>query len=223
MTAPVPQSLSLDAALRQAVAHHQAGRLSEAEDLYRAILQAQPGQADANHNLGVLAAQVGQPAAGLPYLKAAFDANPAHEQYVLSYAEALLVSGQAAEALSVLRTAMQRGLNTPAAQALRQRAEATALGSTAKGEAPTPVEINQLVDLFNAGRHAELETRARLLTVQYPTCGFIWMLLGASLAKNPSFGFTFSGIKTGDRFTVFCTDNKGQELKSEVIAQFSRA
>ena len=61
MTAPDPQSLPLDAALRQAVAHHQAGRLSEAEDLYRAILQAQPGQPDANHNLGVLAAQVGSP------------------------------------------------------------------------------------------------------------------------------------------------------------------
>ena len=75
MTTPVPQSLPLEVALRQAVAHHQAGRLSEAEELYRAILQAQPGQADANHNLGVLAAQVGQPAAGLPYLKAALDAD----------------------------------------------------------------------------------------------------------------------------------------------------
>lgn len=47
--------------------------------------------------------------------------------------------------------------------------------------------------------------------------------LSASLTKNPRFGFTFSGIKTGDRFTVLCTDNKGQELKSEVVAQFSRA
>ena len=47
--------------------------------------------------------------------------------------------------------------------------------------------------------------------------------LSASLAKNPRFGFTFSGIKTGDKFTVYCTDNKGQELKSEVVAQFGRA
>ena len=128
MTAPVPRTLPLDVALRQAVAHHQAGRLSEAEELYRAILHAQPGQPDANHNLGVLAAQAGQHAAGLPYLKTALALDPSNGQYALSYAEALLVSGQAAEALSVLQAALQRGLNTPAAQALRQRVEAAVAG-----------------------------------------------------------------------------------------------
>ena len=85
MVPTVPQeALPLDVALQQAVAHHQAGRLSEAEDLYRAILQAQPGQPDANHNLGVLAMQVGQHAAALPYLKTALAINPAQGQYALS-------------------------------------------------------------------------------------------------------------------------------------------
>jgi len=44
MTAGVPKSLSPEAALQQAIAHHQAGRLQEAEQLYRAILKAQPDQ-----------------------------------------------------------------------------------------------------------------------------------------------------------------------------------
>jgi len=183
MTAPIPQSLPLEVALRQALAHHQAGRLSEAEDLYRAILQAQPAHPDANHNLGVLAAQVGQQVAGLPYLKAALDANPAHEQYALSYAEALLVSGQAAEALSVLQAAMRRGVDTAAVQALRQRAEAAAPGAAAPSpaDAPAPAEINRLIDLFNTGCHAELETRARLLVEKFPDSGLAWKMLGASL------------------------------------------
>ena len=43
--------------------------------------------------------------------------------------------------------------------------------------------------------------------------------LSASLSTNPKFGFSFSGIKTGDRFAVFCTDNQGREFKSEIIAQ----
>ena len=118
MTAAVPQPLPLDLALQQAIAHHQAGRLQQAEQLYRIILQAQPNHPDANHNLGVLAGQGGQRVAGVPYLKAALASYPSQGQYSLSYAEALLATGQAKEALNILRSAMQRGLDTPAAHAL---------------------------------------------------------------------------------------------------------
>ena len=69
-------ALTQDQALQQAVIHHKAGRLQDAERLYRAILQAQPQHPEANHNLGVLAVQVKQPAAGLPYFKTALEANP---------------------------------------------------------------------------------------------------------------------------------------------------
>jgi sulfur-oxidizing protein SoxZ len=44
--------------------------------------------------------------------------------------------------------------------------------------------------------------------------------LSASLSKNPVFGFSFSGIKAGDKFTVQCKDNKDGEFKSEIVAKF---
>jgi hypothetical protein len=44
--------------------------------------------------------------------------------------------------------------------------------------------------------------------------------LSASLSKNPRFGFSFSGIKAGDKFAVFCTDSNGEEFRSEIIAKF---
>ncbi len=44
--------------------------------------------------------------------------------------------------------------------------------------------------------------------------------LSASLSKNPKFGFTFSGISAGDKLTVSCTDNKGGEFKSAIVAKF---
>ncbi|MFA7241702.1 MAG: tetratricopeptide repeat protein [Sulfuricellaceae bacterium] len=171
MIAPAPQTLPLDVALQQAVAHHQAGRLREAEQLYRAILQASPYQPDANHNLGVLAMQVGQPAAGLPFLKTALETHPAQEQYSLSYAEALLATGQAETALDALQAA---GFNTPAVQALRQKAETAILNAA-------PAEISRLAALFNAGRYAEIDERARLLIGRYPDYGLAWKALGASL------------------------------------------
>jgi len=181
MIASDSKPLPLGAALQQAVDHHQAGRLQEAEQLYRTILQAQPGQPAANHNLGVLAVQVGQHAAGLPYLKAALEAHPAKEQYWLSYAEALLATGHASEALKTLQTAIQRGLKTPAIKALRKKTEAALANIAAKGAAPTPAEINQLAALYNAGRYAELENRGRILVEQYPVSGVAWKVLGLSL------------------------------------------
>lgn len=51
-------ALPVDQSLQQAIAHHQAGRLQEAEKLYHAILQAQPDHPDAKLNLEALALQV---------------------------------------------------------------------------------------------------------------------------------------------------------------------
>jgi tetratricopeptide (TPR) repeat protein len=46
--------------LAQAIGHHQAGRLTEAEALYRGILEESPREPDALHLMGVLAHQVGR-------------------------------------------------------------------------------------------------------------------------------------------------------------------
>src|SRR5689334_10106259 len=51
MTAP--QASELEATLQQAVSHHRAGRLPEAERLYRGILQVVPDHPDVNNALGI--------------------------------------------------------------------------------------------------------------------------------------------------------------------------
>ena len=52
--------LTISEALQRGVAAHKEGKLQEAEKFYRSILQSQPQNADANHNLGVLAVGVGK-------------------------------------------------------------------------------------------------------------------------------------------------------------------
>lgn len=47
--------------LDEAMAHHQAGRLAQAEPLYRAILKSDPQHPDALHMLGLIAMQQGRP------------------------------------------------------------------------------------------------------------------------------------------------------------------
>jgi tetratricopeptide (TPR) repeat protein len=48
-------------------------------------------------------------------------------------------------------------------------------------QAPSPDEINPIIELYNAGRYSEVENRARRLLDLYPDFGFGWKLLGSAL------------------------------------------
>ena len=51
---------TISEALAIAVQHHQAGRLQQAEQIYRNILAVEPNNANAIHLLGLIAYQVGR-------------------------------------------------------------------------------------------------------------------------------------------------------------------
>ena len=55
-----PEKMELERALELAVAHHQAGRFTDAENIYNQILQTKPDHFTATHMLGVLAHQTGK-------------------------------------------------------------------------------------------------------------------------------------------------------------------
>ena len=102
--------LTIEQALQQGVAAHEEGRLQEAERLYRAILGSQPQHPDANHNLGVLASDVGKVDAALPHFKVALEVNPKQEQFWLSYIDALIKEKQFETAKEVLEQGKKNGL-----------------------------------------------------------------------------------------------------------------
>jgi protein O-GlcNAc transferase len=128
----------------------------------------------------VLALQAGKPDAGLPYLLAALEANPAQEQYWLSYANALLMTGQAGKAQGTLDAAMQRGVGSPALQALRQQA-AAARNTPAAGQEPSAAETAPFSALFGSGDCAGMERAATALLERYPASGSAWKALGVAL------------------------------------------
>ena len=92
--------LTIEQALQQGVAAHNAGNLQEAELAYQAILQSQPKHPDANHNLGLIAISVNQIEAALPLFKTALDVNPNVEQFWLNYIDALIKEKQFDNALT---------------------------------------------------------------------------------------------------------------------------
>lgn len=170
--------LTIDEALRQAVAHHGVGRLQDAERLYRFILQVQPNHSDANHNLGVLATQSGQLDASLPLLKAALDASPNHGQYWISYIDALLRAGQVENARAVLLQGRRHGLEGDAVDRL-----VSAL-TPAETQASTQAEKDALSRAFNDGNYAQAERLAMSMTRVHPRDAFAWKVLGAALMQT---------------------------------------
>jgi predicted O-linked N-acetylglucosamine transferase (SPINDLY family) len=184
-----PTDTDPDKLLRQAITHHQAGRLPDAERLYRIVLTHQPNQPDAHHNLGVLAMQTGRVEEGLLHLKEALDISPANSQHWLSYVAGLLRAGRLDAAEATLQTAIGRGLRGEGARALQQQiAAARQTNASADVMAPPPNArtdpMARLFALLKAGRPAELETAARALLKQQPNHGKIWRLLGAALSMQ---------------------------------------
>src|SRR5690349_3934255 len=91
-----------DQAIRSAVNFHQQGNLAAAEDLYRAVLAAQPKHFEALHLLGVLRVQQNRPADAVPLFEQALAINPRATDALANSAAALLALGRAADALGRL-------------------------------------------------------------------------------------------------------------------------
>lgn len=92
--------------LQDAVAHHQAGRLDQAETLYRRVRAVQPNNFDAVHLTGILALQRGRAAEAASLLARAHRLAPRHAPCALRLGLALTAAGRAPEAEAPLRAAV---------------------------------------------------------------------------------------------------------------------
>jgi len=113
--------LTIEQAMQQGVTAHKEGKLEEAEQLYRAILQSQPKHPDANHNLGILAVSVNKADEALLLFKSALEANPKIEQFWLSYIDALIKDKQFDNAKAVLKQGKSQGVKGEKVDALEER------------------------------------------------------------------------------------------------------
>jgi len=104
----VPADLDLSdngARYEAAVAHQRAGRLADAEALYRSILAADPNHADALHMFGALALQVGRRDLAVPLIRRAVAVSPRRALYHITLGRAWLEAGDADSALNSFREA----------------------------------------------------------------------------------------------------------------------
>jgi Flp pilus assembly protein TadD len=95
-----------DDALELALAHHGAGRLAEAGQLYRQILALDPGHAGALHLLGVIALQSGRPEEAVWFVRQAVARDPGQSVFYSNLGEAHRALGQLDEAKECYLTAL---------------------------------------------------------------------------------------------------------------------
>lgn len=142
--------IDLVATLARALALHQRGEVVEAEQLYQAILKAQPRNFHALHLSGVARAQQGRPDEAVQFFKKALAREPKsaeancnygtalqslnrHDEALASYAKALAVRPQYAEALTYRGNSLQ---------ALNRHAEAIASYDRALAAQPNYAEAH---------------------------------------------------------------------------------
>src|SRR5262245_15809513 len=104
--APSPERDRIDGLFELAFRRHQAGQLREAEELYAAILAADPRQLDALYFSGMIALQDGRPRDAVERIGEALAANDKIAAYHVGLAEAHRALGARAQAAAHYRDAI---------------------------------------------------------------------------------------------------------------------
>jgi protein O-GlcNAc transferase len=242
-TAPeLPQDVSLARQIAQAlheamalaVAHHRAGELAQAEEAYRAILELAPDHADANHQLAVIAQQVGQVQASLPYFQTALASQPDNDAYWHSLFDAMLQAAALQEATELLERRCRAGIPIAQANALVERIIAARYSQVADGAMETGVRraqpaakvVREIKALFQAEQLEQVISRAMPLTRRFAQDAFGWKALGAALVNLGRFDDALKPLKRAVACAPrdvsalsnlgFALQNQGRPIEAEV-------
>jgi protein O-GlcNAc transferase len=99
--------LTIDQSMQLAIENHRAGRLAEAEEIYRRVLVQRPNHPDALHMLGVIAHQTGRLDTAVELIKQAIRLKPDSPDAYYNLGNALGESGRFDEAIVAFRQAIQ--------------------------------------------------------------------------------------------------------------------
>ena len=93
--------------LQIALEHHRGGRYVQAEAGYRAVIEQNPNDAEANHWLGVLLFQSGQPEAAMKLMQHAASIRPQDAAFQFNLGKALHDCKRDDEAIAVMERAVE--------------------------------------------------------------------------------------------------------------------
>jgi len=105
----------LENVLRSAHQHHSAGRLGQAEPLYRQVLSQYPNHPDALHHLGLIAMQAGHFGPAIELMSRSVALDPSQAFFYKNLATAYRSAGRFEEAIQAIQQAQRLSPNDPTA------------------------------------------------------------------------------------------------------------
>lgn len=207
-------------AIETALAHHRAGRLPEAEGLYRQVLALEPENAQALQLLGAAAYQRGAPARAVELLEKADRLTPGRPEIQVNLGSALRALGRAPEAERCYRAALAAAPGFASAHnklgmLLREQGRrdeaAECLRAALQCESGSEAHSNLGLLLHELGRHAEAEQHLREALTLDPDNADIHYNLGnllrgtgrageaaecyeRALARRPGFALAYNNL-----------------------------
>ena len=197
MTEQGSQQVPISEAMRLATEHHQTGRLAEAEAIYRAVLESDPGHAGATYNLALIALQRGRPGEAVPVMRQAVQREPRNASHWMNYAAALAGSGEPQAARDVLLKARERqiggnaltGLLEQVERMIRSAASTTVVETVGDGGGPPlrSPNLQGLLKLYEQGQFAQVEAQAREFWPAFAHSAVLARALGGALLAQGKF------------------------------------
>lgn len=155
---------AINEVLSLAIEHHQKRSFSEAEKLYRAILQASPNHPDANYNFGILALDMGYAKESIPLFETAIKTHPLAEAYYLGYIDAYkMIEAHEKSLFASPKALCQTSLK------------------------PIQKELDKWSKLHKKHLHKEAEKISRVMIKKYPKIGMAWKTLGITLIDTEQY------------------------------------
>tara|TARA_B100000902_G_scaffold311587_1_gene301462 strand:+ start:726 stop:2942 length:2217 start_codon:yes stop_codon:yes gene_type:complete len=172
--------MTIDDTLKQGVEAYKAGKIQMAQQFYAAALKIQPKHPDANHNMGVLAIEIGKVKESLPFFKTALEANATIAQFWLSYMDVLIRLNRKKEAKDVLDQARNKGIEGEDFRCLEHRFDGKQKDIFRISSQEIPLNKSQsLINLYHQGQFQEVLKKANQLQFVFPNSSILYNIMGA--------------------------------------------
>jgi len=160
--------MNLEQRLQDAIICHQANRFQEAERLYRSILQIDSKHPDANHNLGLLLMQAGQPEIALSLFFTALESSPDASLFWVSTIDTLIHLGQLETASNLLKQGQSKGLKSDIVDQLAEQLQ--------------QAQIDSVIALYSNGQIQQALDACDSLITGYPNEAMLYNISGVCYA-----------------------------------------
>ena len=162
--------LTVNQALKKGIEAHKAGQVQVADRYYTAILKAHPKHPDANHNMGLIAVDLGRTIDSLPFFETALKVNPKIAQYWVSYIDALIKLNRIEQAKAAFSKAMNKDVEFEKIHQIKQKLDNLIKTPNKQSQSLNPTEkvLKTLTNLYTQGQFERVLNEASNLLALFP-------------------------------------------------------